>query len=201
MMGLALTYIIGLESAVRKLFGSCCNLETSMVSAERCYAYTELEQEDENIVATDIKNWPETGDIAFEDYSVRYNPMSELILRDVSISISNGEKIGIIGRTGSGKSTLCMSLLRMIEASAGRIIVSGQNISRISIKKLRESIDVIPQDTGLFEGTLRFNIDPTERYTDKEIKKIAKKIHLNKVLKYEGNLLDFMVIVNYNVDK
>ena len=66
MMGLALTYIIGLESAVRKLFGSCCNLETSMVSAERCYAYTELEQEDENIVATDIKNWPETGDIAFE---------------------------------------------------------------------------------------------------------------------------------------
>eukprot|EP00826_Nyctotherus_ovalis_P058546 TRINITY_DN8055_c0_g2_i1.p1 TRINITY_DN8055_c0_g2~~TRINITY_DN8055_c0_g2_i1.p1 ORF type:complete len:592 (-),score=176.28 TRINITY_DN8055_c0_g2_i1:538-2313(-) len=195
LLGLALSYMVSVEESVRRFFGNFCNLETSMVSAERCYAYTELEQEDENIVETEIKGWPENGDIRFENYSVGYDSDRESILKGITLEINSGERIGIIGKTGSGKSTFCIALLRTLKASSGRIVVSGQDIARIALKKLRESICVIPQETCLFEGTLKFNIDPTGKYIDKEVKKVIKRVRLKELLKYDGNILEFMVIL------
>lgn len=185
--------MVGVEESVRRFFGNFCNLETSMVSAERCYAYADLEQEDENIVAAEYKNWPTSGDINFENYSVGYDAMREPVLKNINLGIKSGERIGIIGKTGSGKSTICVALLRMIKARSGRILISGQDISRIGLKNLRESICVIPQEASLFEGNLKFNIDPTGKYTDKEVKKVIKRVRLKELLKYEGNVLEFMV--------
>ncbi|KAM7536240.1 hypothetical protein Aperf_G00000087056 [Anoplocephala perfoliata] len=112
--------------------------------------------------------WPEGG-IEFINYSTRYREDLDLVLHSISVSIRPGEKIGIVGRTGSGKSSLVLALFRMIEASGGEIRVDGINIAEIGLHDLRGRITLIPQDPVLFSGTLRFNLDPFNSHTDEAI--------------------------------
>ena len=199
MLGLAFAYLINLEGSIRSLFWNYCNMETSMVSVERCYAFTNLIQEAPNTLDTDKESWPETGKIEFKNYFVKYRPNTEIILKNLSFTINNHEKIGIVGRTGSGKSTLCLALLRILEADSGQIFIDDEDISKIGLQKLRSSITIIPQDPTLFEGPLKFNLDPYGGNSDETLMQAIQKAHLDSILKYEGDILEFKVsICSYN---
>jgi len=195
MIGLALAYMINLEDSLGSLFWNYCNVETSMVSVERCYGYTEIIQEADNLKDTDKQSWPETGNIEFQNYYVKYRPTTELILKNLSFTIRDCERVGIVGRTGSGKSTLCLSLLRILEAHSGRIIIDGEDIAGIGLQKLRSAITIIPQDPTLFEGSLKFNLDPYEGVTEEELRQAVKKSHLDQIIKYDGDILNFAVTI------
>lgn len=99
--------------------------------------------------------WPEKGEIKFIDYKVKYRPNLDLVLRGLTVTFQGGHKIGVVGRTGSGKSTIMMSLLRILEAYEGQIILDGKDISKLSLDDLRSKITIILQDPCLFAGTLR----------------------------------------------
>lgn len=103
---------------------------------------------------------------------VRYRPNTPLILKGISLTIQGGEKIGVVGRTGSGKSTLIQVLFRLIEPSAGKIIIDGINICTVGLHDLRSRFGIIPQDPVLFQGTVRSNIDPLGLYSEEEIWKV-----------------------------
>ena len=115
------------------------------------------------------KQWPTIGAISFEDVELRYRPKTDLVLKGLSFDVKGGHKVGIVGRTGAGKSTISLALTRIVEIEKGSIKIDGINISEMSLKLLREKITIIPQDPTLFTGTLRFNIDPSEQLSDYEI--------------------------------
>ncbi|KAJ2811479.1 ATP-binding cassette glutathione S-conjugate transporter ycf1, partial [Coemansia furcata] len=116
-----------------------------------------------------LASWPETGKIEFCRYSMRYRSELDLSLNELSFVIRSKEKIGIVGRTGAGKSSLTYALTRLVEADSGRIVIDGTDISTIGLHDLRSRISIIPQDPSLFEGTIRDNLDPTCQYTDGEV--------------------------------
>lgn len=118
-----------------------------------------------------------------------------MILKSLSFRIRDGEKVGVVGRTGSGKSTLCLSLLRIIEATAGSIVIDGEDIAEVGLQKLRSAVTIIPQDPTLFEGTLRFNLDPYLTATAERVTQAVQKANLHRILKHNGNVLDFKVDV------
>ena len=103
-------------------------------------------------------NWPKLGNIEFRNFYLKYRPETELVLKNLSFSIKDNEKIGVVGRTGAGKSTLCLALWRIVEAFSGTIFIDGVDISQIGLEQLREKITIIPQDPTLFNGSLRFNL-------------------------------------------
>ena len=128
------------------------------------------------------KDWPKDGKIEFKDYTLRYRPETELVLKNLSFSVNNKEKIGIVGRTGAGKSTIWLALCRIIEAESGSIIINGVDIKYLGLADLREKITIIPQEPTLFEGTLRFNLDPVGSISDAELLKMAKKASLDELI-------------------
>ena len=103
---------------------------------------------------------------------VRYRPNTPLVLKGISLTIEGGEKIGVVGRTGSGKSTLIQVLFRLIEPSAGKITVDGINICTLGLHDVRSRFGIIPQEPVLFQGTVRSNIDPLGLYSEEEIWKV-----------------------------
>ena len=132
-----------------------------------------------------IKNGKETtfiseGKIVFNDYNAKYRPNTPLVLKNISFEIKPREKLGVVGRTGSGKSTLCLSLFRLIEANSGNIFIDGIDISQIGLETLRNNLTIIPQEPILIEGTLRENVDPTNSYTDKEIINMLSEVGLDE---------------------
>ncbi|KAJ2878119.1 Multidrug resistance-associated protein 1 [Coemansia aciculifera] len=116
-----------------------------------------------------LASWPETGKIEFRRYSMRYRFDLDLTLNDLRFVVRSKEKIGIVGRTGAGKSSLTYALMRLVEADSGSITIDGTDISTIGLYDLRSRISIIPQDPSLFEGTIRDNLDPTRQYTDDEV--------------------------------
>ncbi|CAN0272779.1 unnamed protein product [Discosporangium mesarthrocarpum] len=114
--------------------------------------------------------WPWEGQIEFKDgVTMRYRPDTELVLKGVSLTIRPGEKLGIVGRTGSGKSTLMQVLFRMVDAEGGTIAIDGIDTKTIGLSALRSRLTIIPQEPVLFSGTLRSNLDPFEAYSDEEV--------------------------------
>ena len=107
-------------------------------------------------------------------FQVRYRQNTPLILKGITVSIKGGEKIGVVGRTGSGKSTLVQALFRIVEPAEGRIIIDGVDICTLGLHDLRSRFGVIPQEPVLFEGTVRSNIDPTGRYSEAEIWQVVQ---------------------------
>ncbi|KAJ1877387.1 ATP-binding cassette glutathione S-conjugate transporter ycf1, partial [Kickxella alabastrina] len=114
-------------------------------------------------------SWPQNGVVEFRDYSMRYRSELDLVLKGLDFSARGGEKIGIVGRTGAGKSSITYALMRLVESASGQIIIDGVDISTIGLQDLRSRIAIIPQDPALFEGTVRDNLDPTNEYTDEEV--------------------------------
>ena len=164
-------------------------LQNTLVEYERCLELTECPKEkqvvnylDEKISKQIDDNWLKLGKIEFKNFSVRYREDTEIVLKNLNILINPGEKIGIVGRTGSGKSTITLCLFRLLEAYEGAIYIDDLDISAIPLEKLRKNITIIPQDPVLIEGTLRFNIDPFNYYSDKKIIDILKKINFDYII-------------------
>ncbi|KAH7104385.1 cadmium ion transporter [Auriculariales sp. MPI-PUGE-AT-0066] len=173
-VGVVLTYTLSTE-----IVTSFAAVEQGMNSAERMIAYGDLPQEGASI--PDQKpapsNWPTAGTVEFKNVTMAYREGLPDVLHGVSFTVNSGEKIGIVGRTGAGKSSLSQALLRLVETRDGAIEVDGVNIQSITLKSLRQGLSIIPQDS-LFLGTLRENIDPMNTCTDAELISILQRAHL-----------------------
>ncbi len=177
-IAILLTYCIQLQDDLIRYLVSRSNFENDMTGQERCLYYTTIRSELPNNMPIDetLTNWPSEGKIEFRNFSVKYRPDTEIVLRNISFSIEGGEKIGIVGRTGSGKSTIALCLFRILEPLEGTIFIDDVNITEIGLSKLRASITIIPQDPTLMEGSLKFNIDPLNLHSREEIADVMQKI-------------------------
>ncbi len=191
-IGIMLTYSVILQEDIIEFLTCFSNFENTMTKMERCLSYTKIKSENPKVLKSDLYlgKWPTKGEIKFEDFYVKYRNDTELILKNITFDLKGGEHLGIVGRTGSGKSTITLCLFRILEASSGKIYIDGKDISKIGLKKLRESITIIPQDPTLMDGTLRYNIDPKQIYTDDQIINTMEKIGFDYILKqHEEGLL------------
>jgi ABC-type multidrug transport system fused ATPase/permease subunit len=180
-VGITFTYSVVLQENLGWGFSIAADLENIMISLERCLQYTRIESEAPNVIRPKDeelveKKWPNEGKIKFENYSVKYRPNTEIVLKNLNFEINGNEKIGIVGRTGSGKSTICLCLFRILEPLEGTIYIDGEDITKIGLEILRKNLTIIPQDPCLMEGSLRYNIDPFDSKNDEEIISILKKI-------------------------
>ena len=197
-LGLLLSYILKFADQSYNFFYQYNYNERMSLSMESCEAYTHIVQEADNELENDEllrkSNFPQNGKIEFINYSVKYRPDTKLVLKNLNFVIKPGEKIGIVGRTGSGKSTLCLCLFRIIEAETGQILIDDIDISTIGLRLLREIITVIPQDPTLIEGSLRENLDPSGKHDDESMIHYMKIIGMEYLIKHNG--LDFKIKEN-----
>nr|XP_055026726.1 ATP-binding cassette sub-family C member 2-like isoform X1 [Misgurnus anguillicaudatus] len=179
LVGLSISYALNVTQTLNWLVRMTSELETNIVAVERVNEYTEVENEARWITEhRPPDGWPTAGKISFENYKVRYRPELDLILHGITCDIESTEKIGIVGRTGAGKSSLTNCLFRIIEAANGRILIDGIDISTLGLHDLRSRLTIIPQDPVLFSGTLRMNLDPFEKFRDEEIWRVLELAHL-----------------------
>ena len=178
--GLSLTYAVMFTENILWLVRLYSANEQNMNSVERIKEYMEVEQEGRAIIeeARPPGNWPSHGAIQFIDYTTRYRPDLDPVLRDLTFNILPGERVGIVGRTGAGKSSLALALFRGLEAESGKIIIDDVDIGLIGLQDLREAITIVPQDPTLFTGTVRSNLDPFDLFTDEEILATLRRVQL-----------------------
>ncbi|CAK4766305.1 unnamed protein product, partial [Aphanomyces euteiches] len=182
-MGLCLNYMSMLEF----LIPSYAQFETSMVGPERVLEYCKIEPEAPRVISGAVSK--ANGDIQFTNMGFRYKENDPLVLKDVNVHIPSGEKIGIVGRTGAGKSSLAMALFRINELATGSIKIDGMDISKVGVKTLRSAIAIIPQTPVLFKGTLRNCLDPFSEFTDDELWSALQKVKLiDRISSVEGKL-------------
>lgn len=156
-------------------------LETKLTSVERLGEYAhDVKREAAPIVPENRppESWPDEGRIEFEGVEMRYRPELPLVLKGVNLIVEPLNKVGIAGRTGSGKSSLAVALFRISELSAGKIVIDGIDISKLGLDDLRSRLGMIPQDPMIFSGTIRFNLDPFNRKTDAELWTALKNVQL-----------------------
>ncbi|KAG8064046.1 hypothetical protein GUJ93_ZPchr0004g38273 [Zizania palustris] len=191
-VGMSLSYGLSLNSLVYYTISISCMLENGMISVERVNQYSALPSEAPWEVADCLPspNWPSRGDIDIKDLKVRYRSNTPLILKGVTVSINSGEKIGVVGRTGSGKSTLVQALFRLVEPVEGHIIIDGVNICNLGLHDLRSRFGVIPQEPVLFEGTVRSNIDPIGQSSEAEIWQALERCQLKDIVAAKPEKLD-----------
>ena len=148
-IGIVLSYSIQLQDYLLKFLTSLSMMENGMVSLERCLKYTEIIEEKPSVLEEDLtmipKNWPNHGEVKFINYSVKYRPETSTVLKNINLTFNPGEKIGVVGRTGSGKSTLCLALFRILEPENGTIMIDDIDISKIGLSTLRKELTIIPQ--------------------------------------------------------
>ena len=178
--GLSLSYAISFTENVLWLVRLYAMNEQNMNSVERIKEYLDVEQEaPAEIEETQpAANWPSQGSVEFIGYTTRYRPDLEPVLREVTFKIKPLEKVGIVGRTGAGKSSLALALFRGLEAEAGKILIDNVDIGLIGLRDLRESITIVPQDPTLFTGTIRSNLDPFNLFTDEDIFTALRRVQL-----------------------
>ncbi|CAM9019887.1 unnamed protein product [Wickerhamomyces anomalus] len=169
--GLLISYVMQIASIVSMLMRSKTQIENDMNSCERLYEYAyQLPQEAAPIITPGPKpTWPEQGSIEFENASLRYRDNLPLVLKNVTFNVAPGEKIGIVGRTGAGKSTIMNALFRINELATGKVQIDGIDISTLGLDQLRSKMSIIPQDPVLFKGSVRQNLDPFNSYNDVEL--------------------------------
>ncbi|XP_022245979.1 multidrug resistance-associated protein 1-like isoform X2 [Limulus polyphemus] len=178
--GMSISYALTVTANLNLLVLASSNVETNIVSVERCLEYTVTPTEAAWHCESNKpnKSWPDSGNVVFDDYTTRYREGLDLVLRGISCNINAGEMVGIVGRTGAGKSSLTLSLFRIIEAAGGCITIDGIDIAKIGLHDLRSKLTIIPQDPVLFTGTLRMNLDPFSQYDDDAIWKSIELAHL-----------------------
>ncbi|KAH9043928.1 ATP-binding cassette transporter [Lactarius pseudohatsudake] len=177
--GFLLTFASTAMNDILTMVRRFVSLEQSMVALERVKEYSELEREPPEFVEPrPPPSWPSGGEIECENLVIRYAPELPDVLHNLSFSVKPGEKVGILGRTGSGKSTLALSFFRFVEATEGRIIIDGLDISKIGLTDLRSKLTIIPQDPTILSGTLRSTLDVFNEYQDAEIYEALRRVHL-----------------------
>ena len=179
--GACLIYSLNLPQSIYYLILSLSSLENSMVSVERVNSLSKISPERPRKTNQDknLNKWPSSGQVVFTNFSARYRPDTEIVLKSISFTINPQEKIAVMGRTGSGKSSIVNSLFRIIEKINGFIYIDGIDIAEVGLDLLRQNLCVILQEPTLFEGTLRENIDIFGDYDDGEIEALIKKVGLD----------------------
>ncbi|XP_004459255.1 ATP-binding cassette sub-family C member 2 isoform X1 [Dasypus novemcinctus] len=178
-VGFVLSNALNITQTLSWLVRMTSEIETNIVAVERITEYINVENEAPWV--TDKRppaDWPNKGEIQFSNYQVRYRPELDLVLKGITCDIRSSEKVGVVGRTGAGKSSLTNCLFRILEAAGGQITIDGIDIASIGLHDLREKLTIIPQDPILFSGSLRMNLDPFNNYSDEEIWKALELSHL-----------------------
>ncbi|EMS55420.1 ABC transporter C family member 3 [Triticum urartu] len=196
--GLAVTYGLNLNMLQAWVVRSMCNLENKIVSVERILQYISIPEEPPLSTSGDKlpHNWPSEGEIQLRNLHVRYAPQLPFVLKGLSVTFPGGMKTGIVGRTGSGKSTLIQVLFRIVEPTVGQILVDGVDICTIGLHDLRSRLSIIPQDPTMFEGTVRSNLDPLNEYNDDQIWEALDNCQLGDEVRKKELKLDSPVIEN-----
>lgn len=178
--GISLSYAIGFADNILWLVRLYAMNEQNMNSVERIKEYLDVEKEAAAIVEENRppENWPSKGSVEFINYTTRYREDLDPVLRNLTFKIGAREKVGIVGRTGAGKSSLALALFRALEAEEGKILVDDIDIGLIGLRDLREAITIVPQDPTLFMGTIKTNLDPFGTYTDEEMFAALRRVQL-----------------------
>ncbi|KAL4164373.1 hypothetical protein KRP22_004239 [Phytophthora ramorum] len=204
--GISLTYALMLTSVIQWVMRSVDRVDNATTSVERLLFFREIEREDDGgqrvadlipanqeVNNKPVPSWPSHGAVRFEGLCLRYRPELPLVLKGVDMDVAAGEKVGICGRTGAGKSSLMVALFRICDFDSGRVLIDDVDISSINVRELRRSLAIIPQDPVLFSGPLRENLDPFHEYSDERLWAVLKQVHMADKLRRWGSGLDFEV--------
>ncbi|KAF2474597.1 multidrug resistance-associated protein 5 [Lindgomyces ingoldianus] len=201
--GLVLSYILTIVQMIQFTVRQLAEVENNMNATERIHHYgTQLEEEAPLHIGDVRRTWPEHGEITFDNVQMRYRNGLPLVLKGFNMHVAAGERIGVVGRTGAGKSSIMSTLFRLVELSGGSITIDGVDISTVGLHDLRSKLAIIPQDPTLFKGTIRSNLDPFNEHTDLELWSALRqadlvsndasmddksgRIHLDSVVEEEG---------------
>ncbi|XP_044256061.1 ATP-binding cassette sub-family C member 10 [Tribolium madens] len=202
LVGLALSYALSVTSALNGVVNAFTETEREMIAVERVNQYIkDIPPESTHCVIDPPFGWPSQGVIAFKNVVLKYREHLPPSLRFVSFETRPSEKIGVVGRTGAGKSSLLSALFRLVELYSGEISIDSVNISRVSLQALRSRLFCIPQEPFLFSGTLKENLDPLGEFRDNEIWDALKKVNLTETIRRLGGLKNIVVGggVNFSV--
>ncbi|KAJ0802678.1 putative ABC-type xenobiotic transporter [Helianthus annuus] len=188
-IGMALSYGLSLNIFLVLSVQFQCQLSNLIVSVERLDQYTKIIEDNRP-----SRSWPSIGRVVIENLKIRYQPNSPLVLHGISCVFEGGHKIGIVGRTGSGKTTLISALFRLVEPTDGRIVIDDLDITSIGLHDLRSSFGIIPQEPTLFSGSIRYNLDPLSDHSDQEIWKVLEKCQLRDAIQDKKEGLDSLVV-------
>ncbi|XP_042510338.1 putative ABC transporter C family member 15 isoform X2 [Macadamia integrifolia] len=196
--GLAVTYGLNLNFQQASVIWTLCNTENKMISVERILQYSKLTSEAPLVIdqCRPPNNWPQIGKICFKNLQIRYAEHLPSVLKDISCTFPGRKKIGVVGRTGSGKSTLIQAIFRTVEPKEGTIEIDDVDICKIGLHDLRSRLSIIPQDPTMFEGTVRGNLDPLGQYSDTEIWEALDKCQLGDLMHAKKEKLDSTVVEN-----
>lgn len=171
--------------------------QEKLQKVQRLFDFEHMEQENYEETTEVPESWPQKGEVVFNNMTVRYRPNCERVFEDISFKIEPGMKVGVVGRTGAGKSTTALTIARILELEEGSIVIDGIDIAKVGLERLRRQVTMIPQDPVLFKNTLRFNIDPTEVYSDEVLLELVKKAGLDELINKQGseieNVLDYEI--------
>lgn len=184
-MGLLLSYTLNITNLLSGVLRQASRAENSLNAVERVGTYIDLLPEAPDIIESNRppSGWPSAGSIVFEDVVLRYRPELPPVLHGLSFSICPSEKVGIVGRTGAGKSSMINALFRIVEVERGRILIDGFDLAKFGLTDIRKVLSIIPQSPVLFSGTVRFNLDPFGEHNDADIWEALERAHLKDVIR------------------
>jgi ABC-type multidrug transport system fused ATPase/permease subunit len=205
-MALGVTYSLNIGLTIGFLTSMTADVEASFSSIERVKEFTETvpqerevmysSEESSSVIDPPPPSWPSQGELVFRNVSLRYRENLPLVLNNISMTVPHGSKVGIVGRTGSGKSTMLLALFRMVELASGSIILDGRDIADLKLDDLRSKITIIPQDPLLFKGTIRSNVDPFMLSTAEEVWSVLGRVGLRERIEKDSLGLDGAVANN-----
>ncbi|CAJ1950915.1 unnamed protein product [Sphenostylis stenocarpa] len=195
LVGLSLSYALTLKESQVFWSRMFSMLSNQIISVERIKQFIHIPAEPPAIVEDyrPPSSWPSKGRIDVRSVEIRYRPNAQLVLKGINCTIIEGSKVGVVGRTGSGKTTLISALFRLVEPSRGDILIDGINICLMGLKDLRMKLSIIPQEPTLFKGSIKTNLDPLGIYEDDEIWKALEKCQLKETISKLPGLLDSSV--------
>ncbi|XP_061353257.1 ABC transporter C family member 8-like isoform X1 [Gastrolobium bilobum] len=195
LVGLSLSYAFTLTASQVFWTRWFCNFSNYIISVERIKQFINIPAEPPAIVEDKRppSSWPSKGRIDLQALEIRYRPNAPLVLKGITCTFKEGSRVGVVGRTGSGKSTLISALFRLVEPARGDILIDGINIGSMGLKDLRTNLSIIPQEPTLFKGSIRTNLDPLGLYSDDEIWKALEKCQLKETISSLPSLLDSSV--------
>ncbi|EPS64314.1 hypothetical protein M569_10464 [Genlisea aurea] len=184
-MGLLLSYALNITSLLTAVLRLASMAENSFNAVERVGTYIELPSEGPEIIEghRPPPGWPSAGSIEFKDVVLRYRPELPPVLHGISYAISPSDKVGIVGRTGAGKSSMLNALFRIVEVESGRVLIDDCDISKFGLFDLRKVLGIIPQSPVLFSGTVRFNLDPFNEHNDADLWESLERAHLKDAIR------------------
>lgn len=184
--GFCLSFVLQFSQTIIWAVRDFASLEIAMNALERISEYCDLTPEDQSGLDPPAA-WPTNGHLEVCNLVVTYAPELEPVLKGLSFAVQRNERVGVVGRTGAGKSTLTLALFRFLEARGGSIYIDGIDVSQIKLRELRKRIAIIPQDPVLFSGTVRSNLDPFDEYSDEILFDALERVHLVRAVGHDGN--------------